>query len=882
MKTTKFKKIMALLLTGLMTVSMFSGVALADEPAPEDYVATNTYVMNYSSQDIEGYEDWDAKRFYFSPFRTDITVKYNPVSGEGGHWNWCSASVLNMIDTGKLGTVENPTGPYASIPVYCVDATTTGVTGFDYERVNLEDSSYFSDEVAGRVRAIIMNTFPHISDMSVITNAVNAWIDENGLAYDKVENLHYYEAISATQSVIWVLTNEGELGTKVYLGEDMVKAKAQNPVSIYGVSEELDYSYETENTAGNIEAVARFLMDLAPMAPKASLISETAFENLIIEKVEEADGTYTLTVSVKVVVDENAKSDLKLTAVLDGKVYEEIEGITNTGEYTFVIAGTTENSTVKLAIDGTQSAGDVYLFAPEGGRHKSQTMAGYDESSKPVHAEITIGPERIINFNKIGRVEKDGVTTNYPLEGIQFEIYYAGTVDDYTAFAEAYVANEKNAAVLEKKTAEEVNALIQAAFTAQAVENKTGEPVVVTTDATGKATHNFGRSTDADGIYLIIERENPAIMEALAPFVVALPMTAADGNGLSYVLNLQPKNKVYPGPEVDKYITEIGKEVDSFDIGEIHTWVVCGDIPVDIATAKSYVLTDTMDYRLTYKGNVKVSAVNGEKSEPLTADDYILTVGNSKDKDGNAIDIFKVELTKAGREKAAAFKGGEICVSFDAIIDEDADNAAGVKIPNEVSLDYENTVGVEFYDEDDAEVFTCGVNIYKYDAKDEATPLAGATFKLAKIVDEKTVGAVQLVIGKGDVAWVVYETFYNTPVVETADEAGKVNFVETDKDGKAMIYGLAEGTYYLVETKAPAGYNLLSYPVLVKLGDTSHLVDDPTTKLPETDNTIKVANSNTFKLPETGGIGTVIFTVSGGLMTLAGGTILALKKREEE
>ena len=359
-------------------------------------------------------------------------------------------------------------------------------------------------------------------------------------------------------------------------------------------------------------------------------------------------------------------------------------------------------------------------------------------------------------------------------------------------------------------------------------------------------------------------------------------MTNADGAGLSYVLNLVPKNEVYPGPEVDKYITEIGKEVDSFDIGETHTWIVCGDIPVDMATAKSYVLTDTMDYRLTYKGNVEVSAVNGKQSEVLTAEtDYVLTVGKSKDKDGNAIDIFKIELTEAGRVKAAAYKGGEVCVSFDAIIDEDADNAAGEMIENEVTLDYENTVGIEFTDEDDAKVYTCAVNIYKYDAKNEATPLAGATFKLAKEVEEGTEGAVQLVTGKGEVAWVVYETFYNSATVDTAEETSKVNFVETDKDGKAMIYGLSEGRYYLVETKAPAGYNLLSYPVLVKLGETSHLVDDPTTKLPETDNTIKVANSNTFVLPETGGIGTVIFTVSGGLMTLAGGAILTLKKREE-
>ena len=105
----------------------------------------------------------------------------------------------------------------------------------------------------------------------------------------------------------------------------------------------------------------------------------------------------------------------------------------------------------------------------------------------------------------------------------------------------------------------------------------------------------------------------------------------------------------------------------------------------------------------------------------------------------------------------------------------------------------------------------------------------------------------------------------------------------TTVNGKALMYGLETGEYFLVETKAPAGYNLLSYPVAVTLNEQSHWTGDiEGTEIVETDNSVKVANSNTFKLPETGGIGTIIFTVSGGLMTLAGGTILALKKREEE
>jgi LPXTG-motif cell wall-anchored protein len=195
-------------------------------------------------------------------------------------------------------------------------------------------------------------------------------------------------------------------------------------------------------------------------------------------------------------------------------------------------------------------------------------------------------------------------------------------------------------------------------------------------------------------------------------------------------------------------------------------------------------------------------------------------------------------------------------------------------------LDYTNSYGYEFDEESDIpKVYTCGIHIFKYDAKTGA-PLQGAEFKLAKeaVTDEEKAAAVKLVVGKSDAKDVVYVEFFATE--EMSGE--KVNVVTTPVDGKAVMYGLEEGTYYLVEIKAPAGYNLLSYPVAVTLNEQSHQVDDPATEEVEPDMTVKVANSNTFVLPETGGIGTVIFTVSGGLMTLAGGAILTLKKREEE
>ena len=82
---------------------------------------------------------------------------------------------------------------------------------------------------------------------------------------------------------------------------------------------------------------------------------------------------------------------------------------------------------------------------------------------------------------------------------------------------------------------------------------------------------------------MIVEKDHPAIEKTLDPFYVAVPMTSEDGSGQIYTINLEPKNDVIDGPEIKKDVTEIENDRDSFDVGEEHTWIIRGDIPVDIA-----------------------------------------------------------------------------------------------------------------------------------------------------------------------------------------------------------------------------------------------------------------------------------------------------------
>ena len=525
------------------------------------------------------------------------------------------------------------------------------------------------------------------------------------------------------------------------------------------------------------------------------------------------------------------------------------------------------------------------------------------------NVEYVVSIERTLNFFK-STVIND---VAYALEGITFDIYYAATVDEYTAFVDDYAVN--NAAEIaalkaeliakyaeEEKEESEITALIDAEIAkmiqdafeaAKAPEaNDTNLVVTVVTGADGKAVCDV----PADGIYLVIEREHPAIVEPLAPFAVAVPMTSEDGSELVRVVNINPKNDILPGPEVIKNVTSIDNDLDSFDIGQTHTWILRGGMPVDVAIGKSYVMTDVMSESLTYVGNVKVvvddtDAQAGTETVTLVAgEDY--TVSEVVD------NTFSVSLTASGMAKAdealkandvdanednvVDYKDMEIRVYFDAQINANAEVAA--EIPNTVTLEYKNSVGIIFTDSDDADVFTCGVHIYKYDAKDAAKPLANAVFKLAEEVAEGTEGATTLVVkdenGRSKNINVVYKMFYD--VANYTAETAKVDFITTDEYGNAVICGLEEGEYYLVETKAPAGYNLLSYPVKITLNQGSYMNMDILGTEANEDMTVRVANSNTFQLPATGGIGTTIFTVAGALLMGTAGVILVNKKKDEE
>lgn len=827
---TYINRILALLLALLIGISTMGGVLPA--ASAEETEATDAYVLSYKGS-AEGY----AYNGYPYMYKSPIWMEHTYYDFDAGTYltSLYSNEIFHLINTTKLA--EGGEGAYASIAGYCTDVSTGTRSDTVYRRINLEDSTYHLSGAAGRLRAVILNTFPYIQDMGVITQAANVWLQANGRTL--IEQLQVSEAMVATQQAVWKLTH----------GEDYTIVNHYDSFDAYdgsgAVSTINENDAETEFTATNIEGLYQYLMTLDAMAPLDDAVSEATFENVVYNAVKQEDGTYTVTVSFRVNTTVGAGDSLTLTATC-GENVQSIP-LTQGGDQSFSFEGLANRPEVDLEITGYQAGGDVYLFDATGDRTHSQSMVGYDSSTLPVYGKVTATPDRVLNIYKTTS-EVDGKA---PLANIEFELYFVATVAQLESGEVTLGTTPSSEEIIKYQKAENLVATL-------------------VTDVQGHAAYNFTANGQPDGVYMVVEKFSPATTGPVEQFYVMIPGTTQEGDGYAYTVTVNPKNGTESGPVIGKDVTSLDNDSDTFDVGETHTWIIRGGIPAGIGTARKYVITDTLDYRLTYtQGSPIVTLADRTGVEyTLTREEHYTLAEGTVTVDGRTVDQFTVCLTEKGMAYVAQNLGAgteftpEIRVYFKAVINENA--SMGQQIPNQATLEYTNSAGVDYESESDIpEVHTGGTNILKVDASGKA--LAGAVFKIAReaaaeeLADE-SIHKEQLTIGEDETITVVFEAFH-----AAKDLSGeKVSQVTTDENGEAVLYGLAYGQYYIVETKAPAGYNLLTAPIAVTIDEQSHLTaaDFEADAEDAIDNTIRVVNTR-FVLPDTGGMGTTVFTVTG-------------------
>lgn len=252
-----------------------------------------------------------------------------------------------------------------------------------------------------------------------------------------------------------------------------------------------------------------------------------------------------------------------------------------------------------------------------------------------------------------------------------------------------------------------------------------------------------------------------------------------------------------------------------------------------------------------------------------------------------------------------------ILVFYDAVLNENAE----IGLPgneNSAYLEFSNNPngeGTGQTEEDKVIVFTYELDGEKVDGEDVNTKLADAQFVLLN--GAKSEAAV--VVGGKVTEWIKFGTQADGTKLEipTTYEgwtalAQQHNglILTSDENGLFNIAGLDDGTYYLREIQAPNGYNLLEEDVqLVITADTENgqnWAGDPATALTALNMTITVGeagptqvrgdleggtvgitveNNQGATLPETGGMGTTLFYIIGGLLVVGAGILLVVRIR---
>lgn len=348
-------------------------------------------------------------------------------------------------------------------------------------------------------------------------------------------------------------------------------------------------------------------------------------------------------------------------------------------------------------------------------------------------------------------------------------------------------------------------------------------------------------------------------------------------------------------PDVDKKVTKrdgsLDKEAD-YNIGDRVPYVVTVKVPENITSLKKFVLEDKPTNLIDDVNSVKVYKDNAEVSGFYTV---------AKNEEGFTITF--------DPSKMADYAGATLTIKYEAVLQPGA-VATAEGNSNTIKLSYSNQIlptttpgePSENTIKDSTFVYTFNISIVKT-AEDKKTGLGGVTFDLykevetAKLTEEEKAKIITNEDAKKLGLPVSDDTTNGTTWV-------KIDTLTTKGDGTAEHKGLADGTYYLVETKTVDGYNLLSAPVKVELSvsaktewteenkydDQGNLVKHDVTKKETTFKNSQgtklgytlttIINRKGFNLPTTGGFGTLLFSGIGVLLVVAGvGVLLSLKKK---
>jgi fimbrial isopeptide formation D2 family protein/LPXTG-motif cell wall-anchored protein len=455
------------------------------------------------------------------------------------------------------------------------------------------------------------------------------------------------------------------------------------------------------------------------------------------------------------------------------------------------------------------------------------------------------------------------VTVTNPGEGKTYEYYKVFDVTynaDKSAKATSYTKTDDSDALYTALTGDDSPFALEATTSnLYNVSLKTGKTETDVRDWLSRHVDLLTKHTDddfEDGFYLMTVKKGTEVQLATTFNVEGANVTIID------------KNQTIPGPDKQEQVANgtwvyegafnSSATAPTASVGDNVNYKVVGTFTHYVGTeqVKKLTFTDVMSDGLTANRDVTVK-ING--SDPVKAAEVTYTVGD----DGKTTTVITVPTMDGDTFLYNSENTYEITYSAKinekSIVDGEEENTVDLKYTDENDHDHETTP-------DKTIVKDYKITLTKQDSA-KATKLAGAKFRL---YDAATAGheiPVVLVTGEGKGDGTAAATANNVYRHAKDGETGVEMVVGTT--GIIEIQGLANGSYYFDETEAPVGYNKLTSRT-------------EATTITNADATITVNNAKGTELPSTGGIGTTIFYILGGLLIVGAAIILVARRKAQD
>lgn len=483
--------------------------------------------------------------------------------------------------------------------------------------------------------------------------------------------------------------------------------------------------------------------------------------------------------------------------------------------------------------------------------------------------DVHVYPKNSTTYGQV-TIEKKGYTgggTGVALEGVQFKLQKQNGADwtDITA-------NDSNGSTYNLTT--DINGKITIAGLSQ------GEYRIFE-DAYSNTSANKGYILDAEYHTFTVQKDGKIQVDG-----------NVSANATIQVANHRPDMK----KEVKK--GDSWAQDAQYGVGDTVPYKITIEVPQNIDKLSTFTVTDTPT-GLT--DNVNSIEVKDGTTDLTSGTDYTVAPEGT--------DGFKIAF-KLDSATVKACAGHTVTITYNAVVKDTAvvggnGNSNNAKLTYTNKINSDNTPGTTTNTiEDSAVMYSFGIKVVKTE-EDGNTPLLGVVFDLYReaktgetsIVDAETVKKAGLDSTK---SWILVKSGLTTNasgIIDTSDSTNATNYT----------HGLANGDYYLVETKTVDGYNLLTKPVEVKLDVTATTTWQKTNVYDASGNLVrhgtvtkttfthtsnngdatktelavaKVINRKGFTLPVTGGFGTLLFSGIGVLLVLAGvGVLFSLKKK---